>query len=330
MSFSAPETPDHDRPDPERPDLAPAPADVSIVLCTRDRPEMLRAALESIARATARGVEVIVVDSASATAKTRTVARAAGARYVRSDIKGLSIARNIGIRHSSRDILVFTDDDCMATPAWIETLTAHFADPAVGAATGLLLDHHLVGDGPTPQARTFSRRTREGLDAGHGALMAFRRSLLTGDFGFDHVLGAGRRLAGAEDLDIFCRLIARGHSIVHDPSAVIHHMNTRSDADYRQLLHGYGLGLGALCNKWFRRRLPTGVTITIVLTGRTLVRTLRHIRSARRRRGELAMLGGIVAGFMSATRLRLDGERFVDAAPPVPTTIPDAGHAVAA
>jgi glycosyltransferase involved in cell wall biosynthesis len=289
---------------------------------------MLRAALLSIADSTPADVEVIVVDSASPTGDTRAVAVAAGVRYVRADVKGLSIARNLGVRHSSREVVVFTDDDCLTTPAWIETLTAHFADPTVGCATGRLLDHTLPDATTAAPPRRFTR-TRDGLDAGHGALMAFRRAALVAVGGFDEVLGAGRHLAGAEDLDIFCRLLARGHVVAHDPAAVIRHTNTRTDADYVRLQRGYGLGLGALSNKWLRLRWTTGATITTVILGRTVVRVLRHLGDTRRRRGDLAMLGGILAGLATAARLRLDGERFVDASPP-PATIPDTGHAVAA
>ena len=72
-------------------------------------------------------------------------------------------------------------------------------------------------------------------DAGHGAIMAFRRERLVALGGFDPVLGAGRRLAGAEDLDMFCRILDDGAHIVYDPSCVVHHVHTRADDAYTVL-----------------------------------------------------------------------------------------------
>ena len=75
----------------------PAPSDLAVIVCSRERADMLEHALASIVAATPREVEILVVDSASTTTATKEVAEAAGVRYVRSDVKGLSIARNLGL-----------------------------------------------------------------------------------------------------------------------------------------------------------------------------------------------------------------------------------------
>ena len=172
-------------------------------------------------------VQILVVDSASTTPATWEVADAAGVDYVRSDIKGLSIARNLALESSRRPIVVFTDDDCAAVEGWMAPILEGFDDPTVGAVTGRMLDHTLVGTQQAPPPRRFTR-TIEGIDAGHGAIMAFRRERIVALGGFDPVLGAGRRLAGAEDLDMFCRVLDDGAHIVYDPSCVVHHVHTRA------------------------------------------------------------------------------------------------------
>jgi GT2 family glycosyltransferase len=282
---------------------------------------MLADALASIASAVPDDVEIVVVDSASDTWETRDVATASHATYVRSDVRGLSIARDLGLHATDRPLVLFTDDDCVAIDGWIDPVLERFADPTVGAVTGRMLDHTLVGGDEPPAPPRRYTRTIEGLDAGHGAVMAFRRELVIELGGFDHVLGAGRRLAGAEDLDMFWRVLDAGHAIVHDPACVIHHMNTRQGDSYTELHLGYGLGLGALANKLVRLRFGVGVATLAILLKRTGGRALRRLRDPRRGGADRAMLRGIRQGFVAGARLRITGTTFIDEHPPAPTPI---------
>jgi glycosyltransferase involved in cell wall biosynthesis len=301
----------------------PDPSDLAVIVCSRERADMLELSLASIVAATPHEVEILVVDSASTTTATREVAEAAGVRYVRNDVKGLSIARNLGLDSTDREIVLYTDDDCRAVEGWVTSILAHFDDESVGAVTGRMLDHTLVDRETGGDRRARLTRTVSGLDGGHGALMAFRRALVQDLGGFDDVLGAGRELAGAEDLDMFCRVLSAGEAIIHDEDSVVHHVNTREGDAYTVLLHGYGLGLGALANKWIRLRLTVGVPLSAVLLKRTTVRALRNLRDPRRGPAERAMLRGMASGFLRAARMRLDGERFVDDhRPPAVSPVP--------
>jgi len=299
----------------------PTPRELAVIVCTRNRAAMLADALRSIASAVPDDVEIVVVDSASDTWETREVTASSRAVYVRSDIRGLSIARDVGLRATERPLVLFTDDDCVAVEGWIDPILARFADPTVGAVTGRMVDHTLLGgDLPIAPPRRYTR-TIEGLDAGHGAVMAFRRELVLELGGFDHVLGAGRQLAGAEDLDMFCRVLDAGHAIVHDPACVIHHMNTREGDSYTELHLGYGLGLGALANKLVRLRLGIGVAMLAVLLKRTGGRAIRHLRDPRKGAADRAMLRGIRQGFFAGARMRLTGSTFIDEHPPASTPV---------
>ena len=151
--------------------------------------------------------------------------------------------------------------------------------------------------------------------------MAFRRDLVLGLGGFDHVLGAGRHLAGAEDLDMFCRVLDAGYAIVHDPACVVHHMNTREGSSYTELHLGYGLGLGALANKLVRVRFGVGLTMLAVIAKRMIGRSLRHLRDPRKGSAARAMFRGIGSGFVAGARMKLQGTTFVDEHPPAPTPI---------
>ncbi len=298
------------------------PRDISILLCTRDRPAMLAEALASIRRSCHPDLEVIVIDSASREDDTQRVTEAAGYRYVRSDIPGLSIARNVGLASSTRPIVVYTDDDCEAAPGWDTVLLRHFRRPNAGAVTGDMRHHgEPIQAG---RARTFTTPAK-GLDAGHGAIMAFRRDLLLQLGGFDEVLGAGRRLAGAEDLDMFCRVIAAGSIVINDPECVVVHMNTRDEEDFAKLMRGYGLGLGALGNKWLRTRPAVGVRMNAMMARRALHQLARDRGDQRGRRGATALIKGYLSGFGAGSRMSLQDLRFVDDVPPAPIQVSAGG-----
>ncbi|MET0830112.1 MAG: glycosyltransferase [Microbacterium sp.] len=306
-----------------------ATAGVTVVICTRDRAEMLSAALDALHAALPPGVEILVVDSGSTSHATRDAAAMAGVRYVRSDIPGLSIARNAGLAATDREFVVFTDDDCAVTPGFLAPLIAPFDAPSVAAATGTLRD---IGDTSAPSAAPVEilRRTTQGLDAGHGALMAFRRSALLAAGAFDPLLGAGRHFGGAEDMDAFCRLLHAGHEVARVPASVVTHVYTRSDDDYVSLNENYGRGIGAMCARWLRTDRRAGLALTALVARRGVVRYVRRLRSARARHGQQAYLGAVVRGLREARRLPLRDGLFVDTTPPAPVSIASAADGAAA
>ncbi len=307
--------------DETRPDRDRSAAEVTVVICTRDRAEMLAQALSALRGAAPAGTDVLVVDSGSTTTATREAAEHAGVRYVRSDVPGLSIARNLGLSSTTAELVVFTDDDCAVTPGFLDALLAPFQEPTVAAATGALRD---IGDTAEHVASpvVILRRTTEGLDAGHGALMAFRRSAVLANGSFDPLLGAGRRFGGAEDMDVLCRLLHAGLAVARVPASVVTHVYTRTDDDYIALNENYGRGIGAMCAKWIRTDRRAGAQLSAVVVRRGLVRYARRMRTPRARRGQQAYLRAVIRGFREAWRLTLEDGIFVDAAPPtaVPVT----------
>src|SRR5690349_14566696 len=102
---------------------------VSIILPTRDRPEQLSAAIQAILGGRFEPFEVLVVDQSRSPATARLVRRIAQVddrvRFVPDGgAVGSSRARNVGITASRGELLVFTDDDCVASPYWLEELVS--------------------------------------------------------------------------------------------------------------------------------------------------------------------------------------------------------------
>ena len=124
-------------------------------------------------------------------------------------------------------------------------------------------------------------------------------------------MGAGQKLAGAEDLDIFIRILRSGPHIVHDGKCVVLHANTRLGDAYVELHRGYGLGLGALVGKWLRIEPLFGVRLGWTLVRRTAARIARAGRAGQPTGHERALLAGIASGIWAVARIPLVGERFV-------------------
>jgi glycosyltransferase involved in cell wall biosynthesis len=304
----------------------PTPYDISVVLCTRDRPTQLARALEVLLERAPAGAEIIVVDSGSASVQTQRVADRAGVIFIRSDVPGLSVARNVGLRAASRTIVVYTDDDCAVASGFGEALTAAFQDARIGAATWRLVDHATADaatTAPCTGAVELVTDTVDGLDAGHGALMAFDRERLIGLGGFDPLLGAGRRYGGAEDLDAFCRILHSGSMVARVADAVVIHENTRDDEDYARLNAAYGRGLGAMCRKWRDIDRAAARALSRTVLRRAAKRALRRLGSARTRRADAAFIGGVWIGMRETRAIPVSDGVFADLQPLAPVVARD-------
>jgi glycosyltransferase involved in cell wall biosynthesis len=229
----------------ERSGVGHAAPEVSLIICTRDRPEELRRCLASLAAQTKRPAEVIVIDNGSRDDRTQRFALAAGARCVREDRQGLGVARNTGARLAAREIVAYTDDDVELHPRWLERLSAAFGEPKLMAVTGLVLPAELAteaqrhfelywgfGRGYRPiyfGADFFAADRIRGCPAweiGAGANMAFRRAVFARIGYFDERLGAGA--AGcSEDSEYWHRILSGGWTCRYDPSAVAFHVHRR-------------------------------------------------------------------------------------------------------
>jgi glycosyltransferase involved in cell wall biosynthesis len=269
--------PEHPRCVAAREELLRSAPTVSVVICTRDRPDSLRTTLRSIlaCRYPAERLEVIVVDNASeGDAAVRLDSTEFGpkatVRVVREPEPGLSNARNAGLRGASGEIVVFADDDVEVDRDWLAALVRSFArSPRVGATSGTTLPGALKTpaqrwvEGFGGRVRGFDTRVydlanpprNEPLfpftvgDLGAGRNMAFRREVLRGQGGFDPALGPGTRAHDGDDIEALLRVLLSGRQVVHDPTAVVWHAHPREYRALKQRVWGYGVGLTACLTK---------------------------------------------------------------------------------
>ncbi|MFJ5877729.1 glycosyltransferase [Streptomyces sp. NPDC093088] len=290
---------------------ADAPPRASVVVATRERPEQLARALDSLLAQDHPDFELIVVDNAPRTGDTRDLVvrkYADRVRYVREDVPGLAVAHNTGLAAADGTVVAFTDDDVVADPHWLTALTEPFAaDPGLGCVTGLILPARLA----TPAqvlleshggfAKGFAPRlydpARPPADEplfpftagsfGSGANMAFRADALRRAGGFDPATGTGTAAKGGDDLYAFVAVLSAGFRLRYTARALVWHHHRDTWQDLRNQAYGYGAGLTAYLTATLVRRprlLPA-------LLAR-LPRGLAHARTMTARRGE-APDGGV-------------------------------------
>ncbi|TXC81411.1 glycosyltransferase family 2 protein [Luteibaculum oceani] len=116
---------------------------VSVIIPTRNRAELLRGTLESIARQSLdkQFYEVIVCDNDSKD-NTKSICEEYKSsfsyfKYIYTDKIGLHVGRHAGLMNSKGDYLVFADDDIEAFSRWLETIYNEFEnDSNIGLIGG--------------------------------------------------------------------------------------------------------------------------------------------------------------------------------------------------
>ncbi|HEY5985343.1 MAG TPA: glycosyltransferase, partial [Streptosporangiaceae bacterium] len=309
-------------------------AGITVVVCTRNRPELLRGCLRSLQRVVHRPLEILVVDNAPSGGQTRQVVTEIQrddprVRYTRELSPGLSVARNRGLAEARFDIVAFTDDDALADPGWPSALAAGFAaDPDATCVTGLVLSSGLdtvserYFDSRYPWGEAFEPRRYDLTTHRHpsqlypftagifgtGANFAVRRSAVTKFGGFDPLLGAGSPALGGEDLDWFLRIILAGGRICYLPAAFVWHRHRVDAQALNEQIYSYGHGLGAYLAKHLANRELRAAIVRHGLdqAGRQLGRMWRASqtieRGSRSWRLALVEITGLAAGMASYAR----------------------------
>jgi glycosyltransferase involved in cell wall biosynthesis len=186
--------------------------DVSVVIPTRDRPELLALTLRSVLWQEDVSTEVLVVDDGARTG-TQTVIgqlRDDRVRLLRnSGPAGVSGARNTGIAAARGLWIAFLDDDDLWAPRKLATqlVAADEASAGWAYAGDVTVDEQLrVRDGappPSPAAVVAALRHHNAVPAGASNVVV-RGDVLEAAGGFDP------ELRTSEDWDLWIRLAATG------------------------------------------------------------------------------------------------------------------------
>ena len=237
----------------------------SLIICSRNRPELLTELVKSILQGEEVPTEMIIVDdsdSCNDQLKNLLTDRMCEIRYLWNRSVGLSRANNTGIATARFDLLVFTQDDVLVTPTWFGILVRSLlqAKPRTVVTGKVLPGGEEDGGGFAPSTKSDEEietyKGRIGRDVLYVQNMALFRSAFAEVGSFDPDLGPGTPFPAAEDNDFALRLLEAGYQIIYDPRAVTYHRAWRSEDEYLWLHWNYGRGQGAFYAKYFRLKDP--------------------------------------------------------------------------
>jgi glycosyltransferase involved in cell wall biosynthesis len=213
---------------------------VSVIICTYDRAEMLRQALESVIFLETDGdfyYEIIIVDNGSTDA-TQTVVQeiikksSVPIKCIFEPTHGISQARNRGIKEAKGEWIAFFDDDQLAEHNWLRELFT-FANKkgahCVGGSRELCLSSEELS-GLSPITRMILGETFGQNEPGRCQRKSYpscgnvliRRDVFDMVGQFDETL-----LRGGEDTDFFRRVRMAHLETWYTPKALVHHMVPR-------------------------------------------------------------------------------------------------------
>ncbi len=267
-------------PTDERPPLPEFPdGDLTVAICTRERPDLLRSCLEQVCAAAEGRYNVVVVDNAPQSDACALVVeefarRGHAVRRIVEPRPGLSRARNRALAEIDTDYVAFTDDDALADRLWPGELHRGFsAGDAVAVVTGIVPPAQIE----TETQALFERKIykwsnklepltvqmeRDGEryayptstgDLGTGANFAVDRKIVLSLGGFDEALGAGSLSRGGEDSEMFVRVLRAGYQLRFQPSAIVWHLHVVDPRELRKIVFGYGKGISAMaCSEFLQ------------------------------------------------------------------------------
>lgn len=269
---------------PELPEHLPK---VSIIVATKDHPELLGPFLDGILNRTDYpDVELVIVDNGTSDPDARELIRRAGSDprvIVLRDPSAFNWSRlnNQGARLATGSVLVLANNDItVLSPEWLRELVAHAIRPEIGLVGARLLypdgtiQHAgmvLYGDGVPKHVMRFASPETQAMNgiftvprtvsAVTGACVAMRRDVFLEVGGLDEALAVA-----CNDVDLCLRVQAHGYRIVWTPFATLEHrelatrgadltlaMQARALAELNYLMRQWGGAL--LADRYFNPNL---------------------------------------------------------------------------
>ena len=296
---------------------------ISVVICTRNRPDTIGQALESVAECNYPTFDVHVMDQSTDTL-TRDVVEGLAQRF-QSKLKinyhhlekaGLSRAYNTGISVSDGEIIACTDDDVVVPSNWVSEIAKAFeADPQAGLLYGQVLVPESLKEAernglivPALHIDKHERMVRGGKlfrVFGMGANYAIRRSVALQVGGFDEAMGGGGPLRSSQDYDFAYRVYRSGAAVILVPSVKVDHYGSRTQDQWGGTMKAYGIGDGAFYSKHIR----CGDPLAAALLGKLLLTMgARQLKSLvlKRKLREDEYTPNIFVGIRDASKFAID------------------------
>lgn len=229
----------------------------SIIIATLNREDVVGNSIESVLEQNYPDLEIIVVDQ-SENEETKKVVESFNderIKYIRINKKGLSNARNEGIKSSKGKYICLLDDDAEYNEKFFEII-----DEVIEKNKDISIIGGKVEDKVT------SRVFLNGMDniqrkvkfdefdkcLVSSALVIDYKELEKINY-FDDKFGVGAIYGSGEETDMILRIAYNNDNIVYVPGAIVYHPYPEKNTINPIKAFRYGEGFGALCKKHYKR-----------------------------------------------------------------------------
>jgi glycosyltransferase involved in cell wall biosynthesis len=226
---------------------------ISIIVCTYNREKCLELALNSLITQTAEKnlFEVIIIDSNSSDSTfqlcNRIISKNSNFYYFNCPEKGLSNARNYGLKYGRGIYIGYIDDDAIAPPHWIQTALDIIEQERPDVFGGPYYPYYTFQKPKWFKDKygSFSLSEKSGyLSAGNyliGANIFFLKEILLNIGGFNSKLGMKGDLLGYGEETQVQKLIynKKSHKIFYSIDLYVYHIVRRQKMNFLWLIKSY-------------------------------------------------------------------------------------------
>ena len=206
-------------------------ADVSVIIATYHREELLIETVRSLRALKSRPVEIILVDQtpaheASTERELRRLAEERTVNWIRLSHPSITHAMNVGLREARSDVVLFLDDDIIPGDNLVAAHSLAHQQAGCNIVAGQVLQ---PGESPSNdhpnRGFKFCSSRRQHISELMGGNFSIKRNLALILGGFDENFV---RVAYRFESEFAERAIASGEKILFEPEASIRHLKARS------------------------------------------------------------------------------------------------------
>lgn len=223
----------------------------SLILATIGRKNEVQEFLDSIEKSNypLEKIEIIIVDQNKDDFLQEIIkeyAKKIKIIYLKSEEKGLSKNRNIGLKYISNEIIGFPDDDCKYFKNTLLNISKSFeANLELDGVVGRIVDED-GNDCIRKWDRCRLKITKKNFYTKASSITMFEKNINI--LKFDEELGAGSKYGSSEDVDFLYRTLKFGKKINYNPDIILYHPKPNNTFS-KEKAYSYGIGHGAFIKK---------------------------------------------------------------------------------
>ncbi|MCU7197745.1 glycosyltransferase family 2 protein [Turicibacter sanguinis] len=242
----------------------------SIIIATLNRKDLVEQCLNSLKKQTFKNYEIIIVDQSDDNETQTYISNYSDIIYKHVNFKGLSKARNWGLKFAKGEYVCLLDDDAEYSEDFLYNSYKYIIENNVVALSGRILDkssgQNYLKYPDTKKAIKLSEKNMFYLFS--SSALVINRNILNNVNGFDELLGVGGRFGSAEETDLLLRIKYINDNIMYFPNLIIYHPVTKIVNKDNKKVYNYASGLGALIKKhiiYFKNYRLIGVLIRLLI-----------------------------------------------------------------